>query len=216
VREIMHRTAEVRWFFAGPVPRELCDWFTQGRGAAGEPRTDEYLRFPSAFVGAKFREGNFEIKALTAHCGTRAWSGARGRVQRWVKWSCSAPPVAALRTQVTRERPLIVAVTKARVLRRFAFAPELREVPADTRRLPADGCNAELTMLRVARAQYWTFGLEAFAYAHPTRIDEFLDIAAEHILNDPERPRRFHTQQAPRDSFAAANSLSYPEWLETL
>jgi hypothetical protein len=216
VRALVHRTAEVRWFFAGRVPREFRDWFDQGRMVAATPRTDEYLRFPSRFVGVKFREGNLEIKSLIEDCGASAWAGVRGRVQRWGKWSCTAPSVAVLRDDVVAQHRQVVAVTKTRRVRKFSFDHGLREVPADTRQLPVDGSNVELTELRVARADHWTFGVEAFAYGHPTQVMDFMNATAERLLGDPERPRRFRTNRSPTDALSIANSWSYPEWLLTV
>jgi len=203
---MMQRSAEVRWFFAGAMPPAMREWFLPEGSPPALTRTDEYLAFPTANVGVKFRQGNLEIKSLIEHCGVHRWGSIAGRVQTWVKWGDSAPEVAALRRRVIRQRSLVVAVTKARSLRRFSLDRGLHEMPADTTRFPADGCNIELTEIRVGRARHWTFGFEALARGHPTRITDILDETAKALFED---------RAAPRSSgdFAVANSLSYPEWL---
>lgn len=208
----MQRSAEMRWFFAGEIPAAVREWFGGGGLAASEePRTDQYLLFPSTTVGVKFRQGNLEIKPLVEEHGVRRWGGVGGRMQTWVKWSCSAPEVAVLRRRIVASRSQSVAVKKRRVMRTFSCDRGLREVEA--RAWPRDGCHVELTDLVVGRRRYWTFGLEAFGYAHPQRVTTFLLLTAKRVLDDPERPRTFRTPQSARDSFRAARSLSYPEWL---
>lgn len=208
----MQRTAEMRWFFAGPIPALVRAWFLSGGLAADdEPRTDRYLLFPSTTVGVKFRQGNLEIKPLVEEHGEYRWGGVGGRMQTWVKWSCSAPEVGALRRRIVASRSLSIAVKKGRAMRTFSCERGLREVEART--WPRAGCHVELTDLLVGRRRYWTFGFEAFAAARPHRLPLFLLRTAKRVLGDAQRPRSFRTAQSTRDSFRTARSLSYPEWL---
>ena len=207
---MMQRSAEVRWFFAGAVPRAMRDWFVPAASPPPLTRTDEYLAFPTANVGVKFRQGNLEIKALIENCGVHTWDSIAGRVRDMDEMGGErAPELAALRRRVIRQRSLVVAVTKARSLRRFSFERSLHEIRADTTRFPADGCNVELTDIRVGRTRHWTFGFEAFARAHPPRIIDVLHQTAERLFDERAAPPL-------RQGFAVSNSLSYPEWLMTL
>lgn len=72
---MMLHSAEMRWFFVGPAPEWVPEWFDAGEGRLSERleklRTDSYLVFfGSLGVGVKLREApgkgrlNFEIKAL--------------------------------------------------------------------------------------------------------------------------------------------------------
>ena len=134
-------------------------------------------------------------------------------MQTWVKWSCSAPEVAVLRRRVRANRSRSLAVVKRRTLRTFARDRGLREVRGVTLRVPNGGCHVELTEIEVAKRRYWTFRFEAFGGARPGRLAGLLGATAEHLLDDRDRPLTFRTAQSPRDSFAVARSLSYPEWL---
>jgi len=205
---MMQRSAEVRWFFAGAVPHAMRNWFLPDGSPPAFTRTDEYLAFPTANVGVKFRQGNLEIKSLIQNCGVHTWDPIAGRVQTWMKWAESGPELAGFRKRVIRRRSLMIAVTKARSLRRFSFDRGVHEIAADTTRFPADGCNVELTDIRLGRTRHWTFGFEAFARAHPRRITDVVHETAARLFDERAPP-------ASR-GFAVSNSLSYPEWLLTL
>jgi len=210
----MHTTAEVRWFLAGPIPDAVSQWFHRGRQVTREKtRTDEYLPLPSGSAGVKFRQGTFEIKALVDDAAIRTWNGVSGRRQIWVKWSCGAAEIAAMQRRVRRSTPL-VAIEKTRSVRRFSFDRTLRQVPAVAERLPPDGCTMKLTALRAAEASYWTFGLEAFGFAHPDRITDILDATAERIFTARRAPRR--SPRAVADHLSVDCSMSYPEWIARL
>lgn len=208
----MPHTAEMRWFFAGAIPAAVREWFLDGGLAADEePRTDRYLLFPSTTVGVKFRQGNLEIKPLVEEHGIRRWPGVGGRMQTWVKWSCSAPQIVALQRRVAASPSLSIAVKKRRTIRTFSCDRGLHEVEA--RACPRNVCHVELTDLTVGRRRYWTFGFEACAAAPPQGPTLLLLRTAKMVLDDAARPRTFRTAQSARDSLAATRSSSYPEWL---
>ena len=60
----MIATAEVRWFYRGPLPAAVRAWF-EARGsrmAYQAPRRDRYLGLPGDALNVKLREGRIEIK----------------------------------------------------------------------------------------------------------------------------------------------------------
>jgi hypothetical protein len=93
-------------------------------------------------------------------------------------------------------------VRKERTLRRFSLeCTTIVEVPADKVFL-RDGCNADLTKITVDGLAYWSFNFEA--YGNPSRVEDYLQRVAIHVLKDDCRPPY---------PFSAENSCSYPEWL---
>ena len=94
---MMLHSAEMRWFFVGPAPEWVPEWFDAGEGRLPERleklRTDSYLVFfGSSGVGVKLREApgkghlNFEIKALR-----EPRPGILGKADARVKWSVELP-----------------------------------------------------------------------------------------------------------------------------
>ena len=200
----MFTTAEVRWFFEGPIPDEIEQWFCSSLALDAAPREDHYLLFPAALcLGLKLREGWLEIKYLVESVGIHTFmADVIGTVQVWNKDAYGEPAVKEFERLQTSAPHLWIAVRKKRTLRRFS--PEgtsIVEVPAD-RVFLRDGCNAEFTKITVDGLAYWSFNFEA--YGNPVRVADYLHRVAMHVLKDNQRPSY---------SFPAPNSCSYPEWL---
>ena len=212
----MFTTAEVRWFFEGPLPEEVKQWFCRSSLALNPaPREDHYLLFPAALgLGLKLREGRLEIKHLVESLRVRTFmADVAGTVQVWKKDAYGEPAKEFERLRTSAPH-LWIAVRKERTLRRFSLEDaSIGEVPAD-RVFLRDGCNAELTMITVGGSAYWSFNFEA--YGNPTRVADFLQQVAIHVLKDERRPRQFKTNASSADAFSAQHSCSYPEWLEKL
>jgi len=199
-------TAEVRWFFDGPVPSEIGQWFCRGDMlSSATPREDFYLRFPAPLgLNVKLREGRLEIKSLLQTIGARRFApDAAGTVQLWEKRTGGDAAVTEFERLRTGAPALWIAVRKGRTLRKFTCNGEaLAEVPAGTVFL-AEGCNVELTHLTVEGMDYWSLAFEA--YGDPSQVEESLLRVAAHVLSPPAGPPR---------PLPAGHSCSYPEWLD--
>lgn len=166
---MMQISAEIRWFWR-EAPAGLAEWFhsAEVHGCAaggGSVRSDQYLRDPGQTeLGIKRRGGKtgVEVKGLVAK-RWEASSGApfAGDLQLWGKWSSDEIALADGR---------LVATGKTRWLRKFATAGaraeevELREDEKPrSGKLPDQGCNVELTEVRLANGDaWWTLGFESF------------------------------------------------------
>lgn len=204
----MFTTAEVRWFFEGPIPDDIEQWFCRSSLALNAaPREDHYLLFPAALgLGLKLREGRLEIKPLVESLGVRTFTAdVAGIIQVWKKEVYGEPAVKEFERLRTSAPHLWIAVRKERTLRKFSReGAAIVEVPAD-RVFLRDGCNAELTKVTVDGSAYWSFNFEA--YGNPAGVEDYLQQVAVHVLKDDRRPSY---------PFSAKNSCSYPEWLERL
>jgi len=199
-------TAEVRWFFAGSIPAAIAQWFCRGslRDKAA-PRTDHYLLFPTPLgLNVKLREGRLEVKSLVGAPGLRTFAtDIAGNVELWEKQIGGDAAVAEFEKLRASAPRLWIAVGKERTLRTFSLeGASLQEVAAGKVFL-ANGCNAELTKLTMDGSDYWSFACEA--YGEPSRVEAHMQKVAGHIFADTHRPPH---------PFPAANSHSYPEWLE--
>lgn len=210
----MFTTAEVRWFFEGPIPDEIEQWFCHSSLAfKAASREDHYLLFPAALgLGLKLREGRLEIKHLVESLGVRTFSAdVAGTIQVWKKDAYGEPAVKEFERLRTSAPHLWIAVRKERTLRRFSLeGTTIVEVPAD-KVFFRDGCNAELTKITVDGLAYWSFNFEA--YGNPSRVADYLQRVAVHVLKDDRRPRLFKTSASSADAFSGQHSCSYPEWL---
>ena len=210
-------SAEVRWFFEGPVPDAIEQWFGRSDSACtASPREDHYVMFPASLgLNVKLREGRLEVKSLVKVLGARTFSAdVAGNVQVWEKWSGGDAAVKEFERLRTSTPDLWIAVTKQRTLRKFS--PDdgsIREVQAGEVFLQ-EGCNVELTRITAVGSSYWSLAFEA--YGDPSRVEASLLAVAEHVFSDSHRPRPSKKSAFSADPFSAANSHSYPEWLARL
>jgi hypothetical protein len=205
---MMWRSAEARWFTAGPLPGEVLKWFQGGRALEAENvQVHEYLVFPDCqSVGVKLREGRFEIKAnLTAARPLGPDLGVEGRTDQWVKWSLASEALQAL-APALHQSGLWLKVRKERFLRRFsADSGSLVEFRVPPGSFPRTGANIELTRIEVEAPPRFWFSLAFEAFGPPA--------VAEKTLLDAVR--RFFQDHGPVPGVLLAedNSLSYPAWL---
>lgn len=199
-------SAEVRWFFEGPVPDEMERWFCRG-GLLDKapPREDHYLLFPAPLgLNIKLREGRLEVKSLVGAPGLRTFAtDIAGHIELWEKRTGGDAAVAEFEKLRASSPHLWIAVGKERTLRTFSLEGDSMQEVAAGKVFLATGCNVELTTVTVEGAACWSFGFEA--YGEPSRVDAHMQKVAVHIFADSHRPSY---------PFPAANSRSYPEWLE--
>lgn len=200
----MQHSAEIRWFYQEPLPKEMLYWF-QSKQSEGE-REDRYLLFDGcASVGVKIRGGQeknlFEIKALRAEPETMLLpGGVSGRTDCWVKQSFDDSALCDWLKKLRQENDGWEVVKKERWLRKFSLDQStLMEVPTGEK--PTEGCNVELTRIAVGEQQWWSFAFEAFG-RHEC-VQGNLCVAANY----------FFSRHPPIRAFRLADSQSYPAWL---
>jgi hypothetical protein len=190
-------SAEVRWFVRGPVDPLVAAWFESSDPPPQQesPRVDHYLDRVDESLGIKLREGKIEVKRREAIIGDLAVGGrVLGVVERWRKWSFTLDD-----RDVPRDSWIVVE--KRRRLRKYAIRDgRAVAVPAGDR--PAQGCNVELTELRVADDSWWTLGLEA--YGDESTLEDQLWLAARAVFGDDAPP------------LTIDDSYAYPAWLRRL
>jgi hypothetical protein len=215
-------TWEVRWFFKGSIPeKEVGDWFLNNprfgerlTGKHGKEREDLYLLTPgNTGIGAKLREGRFEIKLLQDQQDLELTGGAGGRSEVWHKWKwlyARGKKDAKINELVTRSLmasthpKLRVMVRKKRWQRKFTVTG-----PGELAPFPGRGkdltwwLSAELTGLQVGDSPWWTLALEV--YGNPDEPMPKLEQSLLCLL-----------QEYPGPPLRMANSQSYPEWLAML
>ena len=109
----MQNSAEIRWFWPGPLPETIESWFYSGAfppgGGSPPPRLDEYLLDPSQLeLGLKKRglKKGIEIKGLVTTVAQPIQIGPfTGRIQVWTKWTSESlrlDGMATVKTYKTR------------------------------------------------------------------------------------------------------------------
>lgn len=204
---------EVRWFCNEKLPENIKKLFCTGDYfQESGSRTDTYLIFPNAqYLGAKFREGNFELKTLVQDLGLISVTDqVKGILQTWEKWSISGEKVKDFERFALSEsfRGKWTEVEKKRVLRKFKFENQtMDEIPAGE--FPDNGCQVEITDLKVRSRLFWTLNLEAFGDKH--LFQEIISSIITYLNNKEE-----FMELLKEDFFNDDNSMSYPKWLMQL
>jgi hypothetical protein len=205
-------SAEIRWFWEFSVPDQLQRWFHDQEAhpysAGGGPRSqrsDKYLREAGqGEVGIKARggtEAGIEIKGLVSSgVGQLSAGPFQGPIEIWTKWS--------VRNLDLESRSLIVT-EKVRWIRTFDVTERaVKEIqlnesgePVNRGLLPKNGCNVELTRVRLSeRAEtWWTLGFESFGTIRT--VESNLRLVADELSN--RRPPKV----------AMGILASYPVWL---
>jgi hypothetical protein len=205
---MMLRSAETRWFIRGELPDEVLNWFKSAGPLDSEGvQVHEYLLFPDCqSVGAKLREGRFEIKAILAASQPLSLDlGIQGRTEEWVKWSFASEGLQII-DPALHQSGRWLKVYKERFLRRFsAERDSLVEVTARPGPLSGTGCNIELTRIEVeANPRFWfSLGFEAFA---PSALPSQILLHTISLFFQEHGPM-------PGIPLGERNSFSYPAWL---
>jgi hypothetical protein len=200
----MFSTAEVRWFYRGPIPLEVETWFDRGAGRAEQrpSREHHYLRLEDTYaLGIKLRGGCIEIKQRVRRPGVFHFhKRVTGIVEHWRKWSFQlAEPDRAL-SSITGPTASWIAVRKERMLRLYRLTTQKYVVPASSSPPPREGCELELSRVYVGERDWWTLAFESFG--EESLLQEQLELVARHVFAADEPP-----------SLNASQSRGYPDWL---
>lgn len=221
----IERSTEVRWFFEGPISKEVKYWFTDNARLGdpltdneGEEREDLYLIAAGGpEVSPKLRGGKLEIKLCDSSEDILGPEGKSiGKGEHWKKWNKwkysdlkeeSGKKLNEIVIQGFVEKTpmeLRFNVWKKRWRHKFEVLEngELQPVSKKRKDLPF-GILAELTELKVNGKQWWTTAFEVFG--EPEEPMAILQRAVTWLLMD-----------YPGPSLEVDNSYSYPEWLSTL
>jgi len=218
-------SAEVRWFLAARYATEVTafdSWFKAGRlppGGGKKPREDVYaLDLSTEELGVKTREGKsgLEVKTLVdAHLLSLAFGTRAATAQLWSKVTSH---ILTLPADVRARR----TVRKRRWLRTFATATSgatevklgvglFGEEPLQGSP-PTWGCNVEWTLVEVPGwdGQWWTFGLEAFAFEPAAPVCPLLEQGLRRTL-----PALIASLGQPPQLGEVWREQSYPAWLRS-
>lgn len=193
-------TTEARWFFGGPLPTEVHDWFTQGGSVGlGESRCDLYRVDQHADLGLKLRGRTVLELKLRLGAPTSFVLDARrdGMIERWQRWSPADERVNL------DEHARWQAVEKVVVKRRFDADGRERVLTEDQRAMTGTGCDIEVVDIRSDGGQFWSFAFAAFGPLESHRRS--LAAAWEAVQQDASIPTRLQ--------LTASCSSGYPEWL---
>jgi hypothetical protein len=214
----MQPSMELRWFVQGLLDDELSNWFENSRlgpHTMGEfipsidERADTYLGLPyTAELGVKLRNRErIEIKKRVHDQGIQTLGAdIEGCLEQWVKWSflLSLQNSNSLNTSLLGDAWIIVQ--KVRRTRKFEVRSASLVKEVDPNSKPEDvpeGCNLELTTLRVQNQSWYSLGFEAFGQL--ASVEKNLELVVREALSHS----RFPPMKA-RDSFG------YPEWLRKI
>lgn len=203
-RRALNRTAELRWFFAGPPPAPVRRWF-DGFGGPPEERTDRYLRLGGTDrLGLKLRGGEgLELKVRRGDPVPHAWPGGlTGGIERWDKWSVPGFSGRRLASIPARYR-LDVHKRRRTVTCRVAPDGRLSLAPGPAGRRDGAGCAVELAEVRAAGVERVTLGFEA--YGPEAHLLPVVLAAADTFFG-----------AAPLDGWSGAEPGGYPAWLHRL
>lgn len=201
----MTTTAEVRWFFDGPLPDAVWLWFKQHALHPGQLRfstlKDYYLVFQqSACASVKLREGRLEVKSYVEDSWVEA--DYPGSYQVWEKWS----QYLGMGFTEGKVEGDWLEMRKTRSLRTFAYvAGVLKEMMADN--ADGEGCQVELVELEAKGRSFYSLSFEATG--EPDERRRLLIETVNHVLLTV--PEELKTSK--KLFFSTRNSCSYPEWL---
>jgi hypothetical protein len=163
----MFVSAEIRWFYPDECPTNLHRWFGEMSPApgGGKLRIDEYLsQTNQSGVSIKKRGGRpgVEIKGLIAVCRSELVPFAP-YVELWCKWRLQASALEMTKRMIIQKTRWIRTYDTSRAA--IVEIPlQADEKPLNGQPLPQQGCNVEISTIRIAEdpRQWWTLGFEAF------------------------------------------------------
>ena len=208
----MQLTAELRWFYRGTLPSEVCQWFQQdqlgGHLAPPEEREDLYFYSPgSEYLGIKLRQGRLEIKWRKAELGVVHFGDrVEGKAEKWGKWLCEDPTAESFQPADVVGKSW-VSVKKVRFLRKASLTQRQYQVfPGESiTAVPVtesidQGCNVELTQLSINGNAWWSLAFEAFG--EDDCLMEHLQAVAAWVFKSYRG-----------SNLQAEDSYAYPSWL---
>lgn len=189
----MWTTLEIRWFSPGQIPSSMQTWWHQDcftpLPCPLERRTDVYLVLPHRpDLGIKKRQGKIEIKQRSAELGfIPINNNLVGQAEQWTK---------AIYTQSQLDYFLI-----QNQLSHFLWL----QVEKERQQKIFQGCTVEMTQLKVAKQNWWTFAFEQLIESPETQNIEGWEVLVQGILQDLD------LCQNPE-----LHSCGYPQWLSIL
>lgn len=185
-------TREVRWFFDGPLPSLVFEWFSSQNDVGIEQRVDQYdLDAAHRGVGLKRRSTtSFDSKfRISIAENLELGPGLRGHVEEWMKIS---EPIS---DETAPRIPHAIDVSK-----------ELY-----TRDYPLNGSNgaggeAELAAIAVGSVQAWSVCFET--YGPPDQREAAFHTGIARLLDDSPLP--------PSLEMGPESCHGYPEWISSL
>ena len=195
----MDYTLEVRWFYDGPPPEAVVDWFMTLDPQEQSSRQDLYLISRDPSLNVKLRESKIQLKrrsdeaTLTTFC-----DGVRGYREPWQKWSF---PLTDDAPDLFSDDPsgLWMPVKKHRYQREYE--PDEQRTLLTTLEEP-DPADALIELTRVTSGEHeaWTICMEA--EGHAEALSGTLRQMGRYVFHQGTPPTL-----APRDSFG------YVQWL---
>ena len=219
-------SAEVRWIISGLVPENIRNWFKNDKNSKKEnTRIDYYLKFlGDQYIGIKLRkyesgDQKLEFKPVfKTSFKVKLPDGISGKVEQWQKWSTDALAGKELLERLNHHHSDWHALQKDRWLRKYSSDGEKTEKgdANDKAFRPNDGCNVELTKLRIGTVDeisetnpeggkpFWSLGFEAFNDSN--RVEDILTEVMRLELVKAQIPDGLH------DYLTSKTTDSYPSW----
>lgn len=207
-QEVSHKlmliSTEMRWFYPGVVPEAIAHWFAshypQETTGSPETRTDVYLYTPGCdYLNLKLRQGKLEIKWRKQELGQQTFNNWQGYGEEWLKWICTDESMETLSPPRSMSGSWL-SVEKTRSLHRYEYHSDRLITPIAHNQVIPQGCNAELTHLRVNGHPWWSFALEAFGPENC--LGTILSVSATEISAIEGGPK-----------LDLVYSYGYPQWL---
>jgi len=184
----MRATAEVRWFYEGPIPAAVDAWFRhfEPEPHAQPPRTDGYLYPTGAALNVKVREGRLEMKRRDAMGDAVVFNPRiEGYVEHWRKWSFALASGEAAEV-FGRADPLWIDVRKTRRMRSYRLDEAGRVTPVSAAAASPSGCAVELAHVEAAGRRWWSLCFEAYGDDAP--LADLLVHTARHVFAHGDPP----------------------------
>jgi hypothetical protein len=197
-------TIEIRWFVAGPLPRDVRTWFVASDTVIDE-RCDRYLLDGRPDIGVKFRNGEtLELKArLETGPAVKLTGGPDGVPEVWRKWT--------LADGVVERSPSQRWVDVDKWIGKRRFSPRGAELEYSPALDGGQGCDVEIVAVRVGNDTAWSFAFSAYG----PRSDRVASIrAAWSGLLRTSAPAIHGGGIAIR--IDRSLNMGYPEWLDRI
>lgn len=201
----MLSTLEVRWFYEGPIPQLVLNWFHENAiHLETQPqRVDYYLRLENGDSrGVKLREGRIEVKERQRQYGiVQFHDQVAGAVEAWHKVSRELSEISDELARLASPKTTWIGVEKERIVQRFRVVDLNKVEPILVNENPISGCNLELTSVQIYGLNWWTMGFEAFG--EEIKLEQNLSATINVVLATDSPP-----------SLDAEHSFGYPRWLQ--
>lgn len=196
----MDQTLEVRWFYDGPPPNAVVDWFMGFDPETQPEREDLYLISDDPSLNVKLREGNIQLKRRSGDRSVIAFhEQVEGYRESWQKWSF---PLSDEAPNLWADDPsgLWLPVEKSRYQREYGPDEQRRLLATRDEEQPATAL-IELTAIAFGSHEAWTICMEA-------------EGDAETLPGTLRQMGRYIFEQATPPILIPSRSFGYVRWLE--